>query len=342
MRIEQLEYDLPPELIAQGPAEPRDCARLLVLHRTTGTIGHHTFADLPDLISPRDCLVLNDTRVLAARLFGRREATGGRWEGLFLRELPTGQWEMLCQTGGRPQPGEFFAINGDNARLVLRELRGDGHWLVYPDPRQSAAEFLARHGHVPLPPYIRGGADEPADRERYQTVYADRPGAIAAPTAGLHFTKSTLDRIQSRGIEIVGLTLHVGLGTFLPIRESIAAHTMHAEWGELTDDAVERINQCRAAGGRVVAVGTTCVRVLETAAQTGDLGAWCGETSIFIYPPYRFHCVDALVTNLHLPRTTLLALVCAFAGTELTRKAYLEAIRERYRFYSFGDAMLIL
>jgi S-adenosylmethionine:tRNA ribosyltransferase-isomerase len=342
MRMEQLDYDLPQELIAQRPIEPRDRARLLVLHRTSGAIEHHTFAELPELILPGDCLVLNDTRVLAARLLGRREATGGRWEGLFLRELGTGQWELLCQTGGHPRPGEYFAVNGDKARLVLCERRGDGHWLVEPEPRQPVAEFLARYGHVPLPPYVRGGKDEPSDHACYQTVYADRPGAIAAPTAGLHFTDCVIDRIRARGISVVRLTLHVGLGTFLQIRESIESHAMHTEWGELTAAAVERIDQCRANGGRVVAVGTTCVRVLETAARTGELVPWCGETSIFIFPPYRFHCVDALITNFHLPRTTLLALVCAFAGTELTRTAYREAIRQRYRFYSFGDAMLIL
>jgi S-adenosylmethionine:tRNA ribosyltransferase-isomerase len=342
MRIEQLEYDLPPELIAQHPVEPRDRSRLLVLHRTSGTIRHHTFSDLADLLSPADCLVLNDTRVIPARLVGRREATGGRWEGLFLRELSTGQWEMLCQTGGRPNPGECFAVNGHDARLVLRERRRDGHWLVEPVARLSAAEFLARNGHVPLPPYVRGGVDEHADRERYQTVYADRPGAIAAPTAGLHFTTPNLRQIEGRGTTLVRLTLHVGLATFLPIRESIESHPMHAEWGEITGAAVEQIDRCRSNGGRVIAVGTTCVRVLETAAQSGQLQPWCGETSIFIYPPYRFRCVHALVTNFHLPRTTLLALVSAFAGADLISAAYAEAIRHRYRFYSFGDAMLIL
>jgi S-adenosylmethionine:tRNA ribosyltransferase-isomerase len=339
--MEQLEYDLPPSLIAQTPVEPRDRARLLVLSRKSGTIAHHSFIDLPILLTPGDCLVLNDTRVLAARLTGRRESTGGRWEGLFLRERQPGQWEMLCQTGGRPRPGERFVINGDEARLVLRDRLVGGHWLMEPEPHRSPEQFLASYGHVPLPPYVRGGMDEPADRERYQTVYADRPGAVAAPTAGLHFTTRLLDRLGACRIAVLRLTLHVGLGTFQPVRGSIESHTMHSEWGELSAAAVEQINRCRARGGRVIAVGTTSVRVLETAAQDGVLRPWCGETSIFIYPPYQFRCVDGLITNLHLPRTTLLAVVCAFAGTELTRNAYAEAIRQQYRFYSFGDAMLI-
>jgi S-adenosylmethionine:tRNA ribosyltransferase-isomerase len=342
MQIEQLDYELPAELIAQRPVEPRDQSRLMVLRRESGSIEHRKFCDLAELLDPGDSLVLNDTRVLAARLVGRRERTGGRWEGLFLREHETGAWEMLCQTGGRPGPGESFVINGHDARIVLRSRTPDGHWLVEPTPRKPYDEFLTRYGHVPLPPYIRDGVDEPDDHARYQTVYASRSGAIAAPTAGLHFTHALLDQLQSRGIDIVRLTLHVGLGTFLPIRESIHGHSMHAEWGELTASAVDQIERCRSQGGRAIAVGTTCVRVLETAAQSGRLQAWSGETDLFIYPPYQFQCVDGLVTNLHLPRTTLLALVCALAGTEFLLKAYGEAIRERYRFYSFGDAMLIL
>jgi S-adenosylmethionine:tRNA ribosyltransferase-isomerase len=341
MRMEQLEYELPSELIAQRPVEPRDHSRLLVLNRAGGSIRHHWFADLPELLVPADCLVLNDTRVLQARLIGHRALTGGRWEGLFLRELATGSWEMLCQTRGQPQTGETFAINGDDVRLVLRRRTG-ARWLLEPQPRVASAEFLAQHGHVPLPPYIRGGADEPADRERYQTVYADRPGAVAAPTAGLHFTASLLRKLEAHGITIVRLTLHVGAATFLPIRESIELHAMQGEWGELNRVAVDEIKRCRCRGGRVVAVGTTCIRVLETAAQGTELEPWCGETSLFIHAPYRFRAVDAIITNFHLPRTTLLALVVAFAGHDLTHSAYSEAIRQRYRFYSFGDAMLIL
>jgi S-adenosylmethionine:tRNA ribosyltransferase-isomerase len=329
-------------LIAQRPLEPRDQSRLLVLDRATGTIRHHRFVELPQLVAPDDCLVLNDTRVIPARLVGRRAATGGRWEGLFLREHDSGLWELMCQTRGRPKLGESIEVNGAKTRLILRERTTDGHWLVEPQPHQPALDFLSQQGHVPLPPYIRGGEDEPADRERYQTVFAERPGAVAAPTAGLHFTSKLLSAIERRGLEIVRLTLHVGLGTFQPIRESIQSHAMHAERGELPGDAADRIVRRRALGGRVVAIGTTCVRVLETAAQSGELRAWSGETSIFICPPYPFRAVDAIITNFHLPRTTLLALVYAFAGEELTRAAYAAAIRERYRFYSFGDAMLIL
>jgi len=342
MRIEQLEYELPPELIAQRPVEPRDQSRLLVLDRATGKISHHRFANLSNLLDPNDCLVLNDTRVVPARLVGKRVATGGHWEGLFLRELANGLWELMCQTRGRAEPGEAFEIIGETTRLILRNRTMAGNWIVEPKPSWSVLEFLNRHGHVPLPPYIRGGEDEPADRERYQTVFADRPGAVAAPTAGLHFTPELLARLNQRRIGIERLTLHVGPGTFLPIRESVETHVMHAEWGELRPDAVKHICRLRIAGGRVVAVGTTSVRVLETASQTGELKSWSGNTSIFIRPPFDFRAVDALITNFHLPRSTLLALVFAFAGEELTRAAYAAAIRERYRVYSFGDAMLIL
>ncbi|MBI3462067.1 MAG: tRNA preQ1(34) S-adenosylmethionine ribosyltransferase-isomerase QueA [Planctomycetes bacterium] len=342
MNIEQLDYDLPPELIAQQPAEPRDHSRLLVLDRHSGTFAHHIFADLPTLLRPPDCLVINDTRVLPARLVGRRAATGGHWEGLFLRETASGLWEVMCRTRGRLRPGESIFVNGSESKLVLRDRTGEGHWLVQPEPAQSPAEFLSRHGHVPLPPYIGGNREESVDGQRYQTVFAERAGAVAAPTAGLHFSPSLMAVIQSHGIEFVRLTLHVGPGTFQPIRDSIESHVMHAEWCELTGEAARQIRRCRAGGGRVVAVGTTCVRVLETAAQGGELEPWCGETSLFILPPYRFRASDALITNFHLPRTTLLALVYAFAGQELCRAAYAEAIRLRYRFYSFGDAMLIV
>ncbi len=343
MRVEQLDYDLPPEFIAQQPVEPRDASRLLVVDRATGTIAHRRFHELPELLSPRDCIVLNDTRVVPARLLGRRAATGGRWEGLFLREAPGGLWELMCQTRGSPRPGETVEINGDYARIVLHEKTNDGHWLVRPEsPNTGAAAFLERYGHIPLPPYVRGGQDAPDDRERYQTVFAARPGAVAAPTAGLHFTPKLLAAVEQAGIEIVRLTLHVGLGTFQPIRESTDLHVMHAEHGELSATAASLIQSRHAAGGRVVAVGTTCVRVLETAAAGGELRAWSGETRIFIVPGFSFRAVDALVTNFHLPRSTLLALVYAFAGEDLCRAAYAAAIADRYRFYSYGDAMLIL
>jgi S-adenosylmethionine:tRNA ribosyltransferase-isomerase len=341
MRIDQLDYELPTELIAQRPVEPRDQSRLMVVDRTRGTIGHRRFADLSAILRPSDCLVLNDTRVLPARLVGRRVSTGGRWEGLFLHGATDGSWELLGQTGGRPRVGEVFELDGGAARLVLQERLPDGHWRMRPVPDLPAAEFLIRHGRVPLPPYIRGGEEGPGDRERYQTVFAASPGAVAAPTAALHFTTNLLDRLSDRGVELVRLTLHVGLGTFLPVRESLDTHVMHAERGHLSATAAETIRRVRAAGGRCVAVGTTCVRVLETAAAAGGLAAWQGETDLFIRPPYEFRVVDAMITNFHLPRTTLLALVCAFAGERTWRAAYETAVHEQYRFFSYGDAMLI-
>jgi S-adenosylmethionine:tRNA ribosyltransferase-isomerase len=336
-----LDYELPPHLIAQEPAAERDTARLLVVDRATGTLDHHHFRDLPDLLCPGDLLVLNDTRVLPARLVGRRELTGGKWEGLFLRTTPDGQWELLAQTRGHPTPGEVIVIEPGPLRLTLRG-RTNGHWLAEPDPPGSPADLLAKSGRVPLPPYIRKGQAGPADRERYQTVYARSDGSVAAPTAGLHFTPAVLDRLRTRGIETATVTLHVGLGTFEPMKsDDPAQHRMHAEYCEVAPTTVEAIDKCKQRGGRVVAVGTTATRALESAARDGELRPWTGETDLFVYPPYRFRVVDGLVTNFHLPRTTLLLLVAAFAGPELLRAAYAEAIRTEYRFYSYGDAMLV-
>ncbi len=337
-----LDYHLPPELIAQEPVPQRDRSRLLVLRRATGELAHHVFADLPELLSPGDLLVLNDTRVLAARLYGRRARTGGKWEGLFLREVPGGAWEMLCQTRGRPTAGEVIHIEPGPLELCLLEKTAEGHWLVQP-PGGSTPEVLERHGHVPLPPYIRKGHDCDDDRARYQTVYAQSPGAVAAPTAGLHFTPALFDRLAARGVTRAFVTLHVGLGTFQPIQvDDYRTHRMHREWGALPAETVAALAACRARGGRVVAIGTTSVRVLETVAAAGPLRAWFGETDLFIHPPYKFRAVDALVTNFHLPRSTLLLLAGAFASVEPLRRAYRTAVEERYRFYSYGDAMLVL
>ncbi len=338
-----IDYQLPAHLIAQEPAEPRDHARLLVVRRRDGTLAHHRFYDLPDLLAPHDLLILNDTRVLPARLLGKRVATGGKWEGLFLRELPDGTWEMLCQTRGRLQPGDRIAIDPAPLEVELLAKLPEGRWQARPRMAGSPVDLLARFGHMPLPPYIRKGVATAADRTRYQTVYARQPGAVAAPTAGLHFTPAVFDRLRQRDIDWAFVTLHVGLGTFRPIEvEDYTQHPMHREWGELPTSAVEAIGRCRQRGGRVVAVGTTAVRVLETAARLGPLASWSGETDLFIYPPYEFRIVDALITNFHLPRTTLLLLVAAFAGEESTIGAYRTAIAEGYRFYSYGDAMLIL
>lgn len=337
------DYELPEELIAQEPCEPRDHARLLVVDRGTQTLAHQHFFDLPHLLRAGDLLVLNDTRVLPARLLGKRANTGGRWEGLFLRSHPDGTWEMLCQTRGRLVPGETIAVEPGPLELRLVERLSGGRWRVEPSIQEDPATVLERCGHVPLPPYIRKGQERAEDRDRYQTVFAARSGAAAAPTAGLHFTPEVFEGLRSHDVDWTFVTLHVGLGTFQPMQsDDPTKHHMHAEWGELPDAAAEAIAACRTRGGRVVAVGTTSVRVLETAARRGSLAPWRGETDLFIYPPYQFRAVDALVTNFHLPRTTLLLLVSAFAGVELIQRAYKTAIAERYRFYSYGDAMLVV
>ncbi|MBX9583476.1 MAG: tRNA preQ1(34) S-adenosylmethionine ribosyltransferase-isomerase QueA [Gemmataceae bacterium] len=353
------DYHLPDHLIAQHPAARRDEARLLVVHHDTGAIDHRVFRDLPDLLSPGDLLVLNDTKVLPARLVGRRAATGGRWEGLFLRRVD-GLWELLCQTRGYAREGEAFAVEPGPFRLVLRGRTADRRWLMEPDPPGEPEELLARFGQVPLPPYIRKGVAGDEDREEYQTVYAAHPGSVAAPTAGLHFTPELLARLDGMGVPAARVTLHVGLGTFAPVKVADPAdHQIHSEWCEVTPAGAEAVNACRSRGGRVVAVGTTAVRTLETAARAippspleGEgserservrgITPFRGDTGLYIRPPFDFRAVNALVTNFHLPRTTLLLLVGAFAGPELLRHAYEEAIRREYRFYSYGDAMLIL
>ncbi len=347
MRIDEFDYDLPAYLIAQESCGERDQARLLVVHRATKTIEHHFFHELSELLTPGDLLVLNDTRVVPARLVGRRARTGGRWEGLFLRELPDRSWEVLAKSRGQLNSGETIQVDPGSLLLTLLEKTSNGHWLVRPDAEgkqiSSALEFLEQFGQVPLPPYIRKGKAVAADRERYQTVFARQPGAVAAPTAALHFTPRMFERLSQRGIPWTFVTLHVGPGTFQPIQtEEVDRHRMHREWGELPEPAVEAIQACRSKGGRIVAVGTTSVRVLETVAALGPLRPWRGETELFIYPPYHFRTVDALITNFHLPRTSLLLLVGAFAGMDLTRQAYQGAIDQEYRFYSYGDAMLIL
>jgi S-adenosylmethionine:tRNA ribosyltransferase-isomerase len=262
---------------------------------------------------------------------------------LFLRELADGSWELLCQTRGRLTAGEVIQVEPGPLSLILESKSAEGSWLARPKEPGNTLELLERHGQIPLPPYIRKGRATAGDHERYQTVFARRAGAVAAPTAGLHFTPELLERLERRGIGRTFVTLHVGLGTFQPIQvEDFAQHRMHSEWGELSDAAAASIRACRARGGRVVAVGTTSVRVLETVAASGTIRPWCGETELFIYPPYQFSVVDALITNFHLPRTSLLLLVSAFGGVDLIQRAYMTAIEEKYRFYSYGDAMLIV
>lgn len=343
MQTSDFDFTLPAELIAQHPVEPRDQSRLMVLRPREGRWEHRSFTELPDVLDAGDVLVRNNTRVVPARLLGVREATGGRWEGLFLRVLPEGSWEILATTRGRPVVGETVVV-GQGLRLTL-EARGDaGRWLVRPQQDDAPAHaLLERHGQIPLPPYIRKGREDPNDRLRYQTLYAREPGAVAAPTAGLHFTDEVFRRLAARGIASVDATLHVGLGTFRPIEvERIDEHQLHAEWAELEPTAAAFLNERKRAGGRIVAVGTTSARTLETAAVSGTIQPFSGETALYLRPGHVFQGLDALVTNFHLPRSSLLVLVSALGGVELVRDAYAEAIRERYRFYSYGDAMLIL
>ncbi|MBP87800.1 MAG: tRNA preQ1(34) S-adenosylmethionine ribosyltransferase-isomerase QueA [Planctomycetaceae bacterium] len=345
--IDYYDYDLPKELIAQQPLAQRADARLLVVDRADESIEHYHVRDLPDLLRPTDSLVLNDTQVIPARLVGYRTRTGGRWSGLFLSADERGAWKVLGQTRGKLEPGESITLQDEplNDRFELRLLAklDGGAWAVKPEVEGDPLSLLQQVGRVPLPPYIRGGEMHEDDRERYQTVYADKPGAVAAPTAGLHFTDTLLTTIQQKGIGLSHVTLHVGIGTFRPIAvETLAEHQMHAEWGSIDEEVAAELNERRAAGGRILAVGTTAVRVLETAATDVGLKAWQGETDIFIRPPYTFKAVDALMTNFHLPKSTLLVLVRTVGGDALLRRAYEEAIREEYRFYSYGDAMLIL
>ncbi len=347
MYASEFDFDLPDELIAQHPIEPRDHSRLMVVDRRRGCWEHRTFAELPELLDPRDVLARNNTRVLPARLVGRRQTTGGKWEGLFLREQAGGTWEMLATTRGRPSPGEQIVV-GQGLHLVLEARGAAGSWIVRPcrdveHQDEPTVALLERHGQTPLPPYIRRGRESPGDRLAYQTVYARQPGSVAAPTAGLHFTDQVFTHLDARGITWIDLTLHVGLGTFRPMEvQQLEDHLMHAEWAELSPQAVDTLQARRRQGGRIVAIGTTSTRTLEAAAASGTLQPFSGETQLFIRPGHVFHAVDALITNFHLPRSSLLVLVSALAGLDLIRAAYAEAIRNHYRFFSYGDAMLIL
>ncbi|QEL17362.1 tRNA preQ1(34) S-adenosylmethionine ribosyltransferase-isomerase QueA [Limnoglobus roseus] len=335
------DYDLPERLIAQEPTARRDDARLLVVRRGTQALEHRHVRDLPQLLRAGDRLVLNDTRVLPARLIGERANTGGKWEGLFLRDRD-GEWELMAKTRGYPKLGERI-VTDTGLSLTLIGRTSDKHWLMRPDATGSALELLQKFGQIPLPPYIRKGRAGEPDAERYQTVYARAAGSVAAPTAGLHFTPELFAALSQAGVGRASVTLHVGLGTFAPIKsDDPTQHEMHSEWCEVPATTVEAIRQTKAAGGRVIAVGTTTARTLESAALPGELQAFIGETNIFIHPPFAFRVLDGLLTNFHLPRTTLLLLVQALAGSELLQRAYEEAIREEYRFYSYGDAMLVL
>jgi len=342
VRTDAFAYDLPEQQIAQHPLAERDASRLMVLDRESRSWSHHTFRELPELLQPGDLLVRNDSKVLPARVVGQRRATGGRWEGLFLETDAGGRWLLMTKTRGRPTPGEWIDIV-DGFALELIEPVGGGQWRARPNRDEPAFTLLERSGSVPLPPYIRGGQEAPGDRERYQTLYAEAPGSVAAPTAGLHFTERSFADLERRGVEWVDLTLHVGAGTFRPITsERIEDHELHWEHATLSGEAAERLNRARDEGRRIVAVGTTSARVLETAAKPdGRFEPFEGQTSLYLKPGHVFRGLDALVTNFHLPRSSLLVLVAALAGREFVLDAYAEAVRQGYRFYSYGDAMLI-
>ena len=362
MRTTDFDFELPPELVAQAPAPRRDQSRLLVLHRDSGRIEHRQFRDLLEYLHPGDLLVLNDSRVITARLRGVNAHTGGQFEILLLEENATNDWWVMLRPGKRARVGTQIALRDTSGQpspvhATVLEANHEGHRRLSFAGAPNIADLLDVLGEVPLPPYIvrsdKSRMEE--DRQRYQTVFAESAGSVAAPTAGLHFTESLLAEISARSVQTCFLTLHVGLGTFAPVKaETLAAHTMHEERYELSHKTARALNEAKAAGRRIIAVGTTTVRVLETlAARRADpssptVVAGTGRTRIFIHPPYDFKVTDALLTNFHLPRSTLLMLVSAFAapndtrGRDLILSAYAEAIRERYRFFSYGDAMLIL
>lgn len=345
--IEDYDYPLPKELIAQEPLETRSDARMMVIDRKKNTIDHYHIRDLPEFLNTGDCLVLNNSKVIPAKLVGYRTSTGGRWDGLFLEADENGIGQLLGRTRGKMTPGETLTLrnrNGiDDVQLELIARLSGGVWAVRPVNRENWWELLERVGRVPLPYYIRGGNMSEEDLKNYQTIFAKQPGSVAAPTAGLHFTKDLLLRLNGQGVEIASVTLHVGIGTFRPVEvQQLEDHEMHRERGSVSEEAVKRMERARSEGKRVIAVGTTSVRVLESAAREGVLKPWQGETNLFIKPPYQFKAIDGLLTNFHLPRSTLVVLVRTFGGDELLKRAYAEAVEERYRFFSYGDAMLIL
>ena len=333
-------FDLPRELIAQDPLEDRSASRLLVLDKESGAVSHHVFREIEDFLRPGDCLVLNDTKVIPARLLGEKEGTGGHVEVLLLKRRQGDVWETLVKPGKKCKPGAKLTFGDGLLRAEVLETVEEGNRLVRFDYQGIFEEILDRLGEMPLPPYI---THKLADKSRYQTVYARYEGSAAAPTAGLHFTKELLDRIEKKNVQVVFVTLHVGLGTFRPVKEeNVLDHHMHSEFYHVSEEAAAKINGTKAAGGRVICVGTTACRTLESAAgESGTVQPGSGNTEIFIYPGYRFKALDALITNFHLPESTLVMLVSAFAGREHVLDAYAEAVKERYRFFSFGDAMFI-
>lgn len=339
MKLSDFHFDLPEELIALYPPAKRTDSRLLCLNRANGEITHRQFPDLLDLIRPEDLMVFNNTRVIPARLFGKKQS-GGRVEILLERVTDDHSAVAQIKASKSPKPGSSIIFETDDGEVTALVVdREEGFFsLRFSESVMSLSE---KAGHMPLPPYIKR-EDELADRERYQTVYGEKKGAVAAPTAGLHFDEGLLQAIRDKGVHTAMVTLHVGAGTFQPVRsETIEEHKMHAEYLEVSEEVCEQVRMCKERGGRVIAVGTTSVRCLETAAQSGNIEPYVGDTRIFIYPGYRFNAVDALVTNFHLPESTLIMLVSAMAGTEEILAAYKEAVKEKYRFFSYGDAMFI-
>ena len=339
MKTSDFIYELPEELIAQTPMQQRDASRLMLLDKRSGELGHEHFFDLPEHLQPGDCLVLNDSRVLPARLFGVRP-TGGAAEVVLLKDLGGKRWECLCRPGRKMRLGTEVIFGGGKLKAVVEEIHEDGNRVLRFVYEGIFLELLEELGQMPLPPYIKAQLE---DKERYQTVYSRQSGSAAAPTAGLHFTPELLDKIRAKGVDVRFVTLHVGLGTFRPVKvENIEEHDMHSEYCTVPRETAEAIMACKARGGRVVAVGTTTCRTLESFAEPdGSIRESAGWTNIFIYPGYKFKCIDALVTNFHLPGSTLLMLVSALAGRDHVLRAYETAVQERYRFFSFGDAMFI-
>lgn len=340
MKTSDFNFALPPELIAQDPLEDRSSSRLMVLDRKTGQITHRIFHDITDYLHPGDCLVINDTKVIPARLIGQKEETGAQIEILLLKRKEKDVWETLVKPGKKCRPGAKVVFGNGELRTEILEVLSDGNRLVQFSYEGIFEEVLDRLGQMPLPPYI---THKLKDRNRYQTVYAKYEGSAAAPTAGLHFTRELLKQIEDMGVSIARVTLHVGLGTFRPVKvENVLEHHMHSEYYHVSEEAANLINSTKKKGGRIISVGTTSTRTLESVAdEDGIIHPGSGNTEIFIYPGYRFKAIDCLITNFHLPESTLLMLVSALAGKEHILAAYEEAVRERYRFFSFGDAMLI-
>ncbi len=341
MKTSDFYYDLPKELIAQTPVEPRDSSRLMTIDRLTGKIGHKHFYDIIDCLNEGDCLIANDSRVLPARIFGTKDETGASVEFLLLRQISGNRWETLCKPGKKAKVGARFSFGDGIMNAEVVEVRDDGNRIVDFDCHENFFSTLDKIGQMPLPPYI---TEKLEDKERYQTVYSHELGSAAAPTAGLHFTEELMDKIREKGVKIAYVTLHVGLGTFRPVKvDDVTKHKMHSEHYEIPRETAEIINETKKNGGRVIAVGTTSCRTLESVAtEFGEIKACDGFTDIFIYPGYEFKVLDGLITNFHLPESTLIMLVSAFAGYDNIMNAYKTAVEERYRFFSFGDAMVIL